>query len=61
MYLLVFDYHCDIMQNMFLIITQYFTALTNKCLLFICNLFCGKLGRFMLAIIFVMYHVCAFI
>ncbi len=49
------------LQNMFLIINQYFTALTNTSLMFTCKLFYGKLGRVMLAMIIVMYHLLAFI
>ncbi len=33
------------MQNMFLIINQYFTALTNTYLMFICKLIYGEFGQ----------------
>ncbi len=35
---------------MFLIIYQYFKALTNTCLVFTCKFVYGKLGSFMLAV-----------
>ncbi len=59
-YRLIFDYHEDIMWDMFLIINQYFQALTNTCLVFTCKLCYGKLARLMLTII-VMYLLWAFI
>ncbi len=47
------------MWNMFFVISQYFPTLT--CLMFTCKLFSGKLGRVMVVIIIVMFHLCSFI
>ncbi len=46
---------------MVIVISQYFPALTNTCLVFTCKLFYCNLGRFMLAIFIVMHSLWAFI
>ncbi len=40
------------MYNIVIIISQYFPALTNICLVFTCKLFYGNHARFMLAFIY---------